>query len=124
MLAQTKRGIDLAAAIASLGAAVPPPERVEMGRDQMSAMGQQIPPPLVLMFSRKDCKYCIAVRRDYLKPLAADARWRNRGPARRTSGAAADRRSVIWSRSSAATTNSRLAEIPSSSCNSRGAAVA
>jgi thioredoxin-related protein len=34
--------------------------------------------PLVLMFSRKDCKYCIAVRRDYLKPLAADARWRDR----------------------------------------------
>lgn len=34
--------------------------------------------PLVLMFSRKDCKYCIAVRRDYLKPLATDARWRNR----------------------------------------------
>jgi thioredoxin-related protein len=34
--------------------------------------------PLVLMFSRKDCKYCIAVRRDYLKPLAASAQWRDR----------------------------------------------
>lgn len=34
--------------------------------------------PLVLMFSRKDCKYCIAVRRDYLKPLAGNPQWRNR----------------------------------------------
>ena len=25
--------------------------------------------PLVLMFSRKDCPYCITVRRDYLAPL-------------------------------------------------------
>jgi peptidyl-prolyl cis-trans isomerase D len=51
VLAATKRGTDLAAAIASLNAGVPPPQRVEMGREQMSAMGQQIPPPLVLMFS-------------------------------------------------------------------------
>ena len=51
VLAATKRGTDLAAAIAALNAGVPPPQRVEMGREQMSAMGQQIPPPLVLMFS-------------------------------------------------------------------------
>ncbi len=51
VLAATKRGTDLAAAMASLGAGVPPPQRVEMGRQEMSAMGQRIPPPLVLMFS-------------------------------------------------------------------------
>jgi thioredoxin-related protein len=34
--------------------------------------------PLVLMFSRNDCKYCIGVRRDYLKPLAASPAWRDR----------------------------------------------
>lgn len=51
VLAQTKNGADLAAAIAALGAGVPPPLRIEMGREQMSAMGQQIPPPLVLLFS-------------------------------------------------------------------------
>lgn len=68
VLAQTKRGIDLAAAIASLGAAVPPPERVEMGRDQMSAMGQQIPPPLVLMFS-------MAKGTTKLLPVPGDRGW-------------------------------------------------
>ncbi len=30
--------------------------------------------PLVVMYSRADCRYCIAVRRDYLLPLAAEAR--------------------------------------------------
>ena len=46
-------------------------------RDEATRAGA-LGAPLVLMFSRKDCKYCIAVRRDYLKPLAASAQWRNR----------------------------------------------
>lgn len=32
--------------------------------------------PLVLMFSRKDCPYCITVRRDYLAPLNQIPRFR------------------------------------------------
>lgn len=32
--------------------------------------------PLVLMFSRKDCPYCITVRRDYLAPLSRIPRFR------------------------------------------------
>ena len=32
--------------------------------------------PLVLMFSRKDCPYCITVRRDYLAPLSQIARFK------------------------------------------------
>ena len=31
--------------------------------------------PLIVIYSRKDCKYCETVKRDYLKPLAAAAQW-------------------------------------------------
>ena len=34
--------------------------------------------PLIVIYSRQDCKYCEAVKRDYLKPLAADPRFRDR----------------------------------------------
>jgi thioredoxin-related protein len=34
--------------------------------------------PLIVIYSRKDCKYCEAVKRDYLKPLAASPRYRDR----------------------------------------------
>ena len=31
--------------------------------------------PLIVVFSRPDCKYCETVKRDYLKPLAANPRY-------------------------------------------------
>ena len=34
--------------------------------------------PLIVVFSRQDCKYCETVRRDYLKPLANNPRYRDR----------------------------------------------
>ena len=34
--------------------------------------------PLIVMYSRADCRYCVAVRRDYLLPLAADPRNKER----------------------------------------------
>ena len=34
--------------------------------------------PLVIVFSRKDCAYCRTVKRDYLQPLAAQPRYRER----------------------------------------------
>ena len=34
--------------------------------------------PLIVIYSRQDCKYCEAVKRDYLKPLAANPRFRDR----------------------------------------------
>lgn len=34
--------------------------------------------PLIILFSRRDCKYCETVRRDYLLPLTASASYRNR----------------------------------------------
>ena len=34
--------------------------------------------PLIVVYSRKDCKYCETVKRDYLKPLAANPRYRDK----------------------------------------------
>ncbi|MBS1140321.1 MAG: hypothetical protein H6R13_1774 [Proteobacteria bacterium] len=34
--------------------------------------------PLIVIYSRKDCKHCEAVKRDYLKPLATHPRYRDR----------------------------------------------
>lgn len=34
--------------------------------------------PLIVLYSRKDCKYCEAVRRDYLKPLESHPRYRDK----------------------------------------------
>lgn len=34
--------------------------------------------PLIIIYSRKDCKYCETVKRDYLKPLAESPRYKNR----------------------------------------------
>ncbi|MDE2595321.1 MAG: peptidyl-prolyl cis-trans isomerase [Sphingomonadales bacterium] len=46
-----KKGTDLAAAMASVGAPLPPVQRIDMGRMQLTQMGQQVPPPLTLLFS-------------------------------------------------------------------------
>lgn len=34
--------------------------------------------PLIVLFSRRDCKYCETVKRDYLKPLENHPRYRDR----------------------------------------------
>jgi thioredoxin-related protein len=34
--------------------------------------------PLIVIYSRRDCKYCETVKRDYLKPLAIHPRYRDR----------------------------------------------
>jgi thioredoxin-related protein len=34
--------------------------------------------PLIVLFSRRDCKYCETVRRDYLKPLENNPQYRNK----------------------------------------------
>jgi peptidyl-prolyl cis-trans isomerase D len=46
-----KKGADLGAAFAALGVALPPVDRVELGRQQLTAYKQQVPPPLMLLFS-------------------------------------------------------------------------
>ncbi len=34
--------------------------------------------PLILLFSRQDCTYCRAIKRDYLQPLASNLRYRDK----------------------------------------------
>lgn len=51
VLGAARKGTDLAAAMASLGVALPPVDRIAMGREQLVARGQQVPPPLALLFS-------------------------------------------------------------------------
>ena len=41
-------------------------------------MAQRQGGPLVIIYSRRDCKYCETVKRDYLKPLASNPRYRER----------------------------------------------
>ena len=50
VLAETKKGTDLAKAMASLGLTLPPVQPVSMGRDQIAAMGGRVPPALSLFF--------------------------------------------------------------------------
>ncbi len=45
------KGTEPGAAMQQLGAALPPVDRVDMSRQQLQAMGQNVPPPLLLMFS-------------------------------------------------------------------------
>jgi peptidyl-prolyl cis-trans isomerase D len=50
MLAQAKKGVDIGTSMASLGVPLPPVDRVDIGREQLSAT-RQVPPPLALLFS-------------------------------------------------------------------------
>lgn len=49
--AQARKSGDLSAALASLGTPLPPVDQVNMGREQLMGRGQQVPPPLALLFS-------------------------------------------------------------------------
>lgn len=50
VLAQAKKGTDIGAAMTSLGVPLPPVDRVDIGREKLSAT-RQVPPPLALLFS-------------------------------------------------------------------------
>ena len=43
-----------------------------------AALAAQHGGPLVVLYSRRDCKYCETVKRDYLKPLSTEPRHRAR----------------------------------------------
>lgn len=49
--AEVRKGAPLNAAMASLGRPLPPVEQINMNRQQLTAQGRQIPPPLGLLFS-------------------------------------------------------------------------
>lgn len=57
-----------------LGAELPPAADLRSEADQAFRKGG----PLIILFSRDDCKYCVTVKRDYLKPLASHPRYRDR----------------------------------------------
>lgn len=55
ILAQTKKGGDLNAAMSGIASAIgrplPPVDKIDMNREQLAQRGQQVPPPLALLFS-------------------------------------------------------------------------
>ena len=51
LLAETKKGVPLAQAVANLKLAIPPVQAIDMNRQQLTQNGQRPPPPLVLLFS-------------------------------------------------------------------------
>ncbi|HVR89618.1 MAG TPA: peptidyl-prolyl cis-trans isomerase [Novosphingobium sp.] len=51
VLAAARKGTDLGAAMTAIGVAMPPVDRVDMGRQELAANGQQVPAPLALLFS-------------------------------------------------------------------------
>ncbi len=66
--AELKKGVDLAAAIASLGVALPAPHPLAMGREQLAAMGGKVPAVLGLFFG-------MAQGTAKLLPLPNNAGW-------------------------------------------------
>ncbi len=51
VVAAASKSGDLAAAIATLGKPLPPVERIDLGREQLTQSQRQVPPPLALLFS-------------------------------------------------------------------------
>jgi peptidyl-prolyl cis-trans isomerase D len=49
--AAAKKGTDLGKAMAEIAAPLPPVDRIDMGRQELSGSNQQVPPPLALFFS-------------------------------------------------------------------------
>ena len=66
------------AALLMLGAAparstdLPPAANLRAEAEQARRQGG----PLIVIYSRRDCKYCETVKRDYLQPLTANPRYR------------------------------------------------
>lgn len=48
--AALKKGMDMGLAMATLGATLPPVDRVDMGREDLQRYGQRVPPPLQVLF--------------------------------------------------------------------------
>ena len=69
-------GIALGLLAASVMAATDLPAAQDLRADAEKAA--RAGGPLIVIYSRKDCKYCETVKRDYLKPLAANPRYRDK----------------------------------------------
>jgi len=51
VMAQVRKGTDLATALNGLGVKLPPPSPVSFSREQLGAMGQKVPAPVSLLFA-------------------------------------------------------------------------
>lgn len=51
LLAETRKGVPLAQAVAALKLAIPPVQPIDMNRSELTAQGQRPAPPLMLLFS-------------------------------------------------------------------------
>ncbi|MEY4160350.1 MAG: hypothetical protein RLZZ136_971 [Pseudomonadota bacterium] len=51
VLAATRKGTDLSAAVSALGLALPPVDKITMNRSQLARLAQSTPPPLSLLFN-------------------------------------------------------------------------
>lgn len=85
------------------GAELPPAVDLRSEADQAFRQGG----PLIILFSRDDCKYCTTVKRDYLKPLANDPRHRDRVVVRQINQ---DSAAALIDFRGAATTHARFAD--------------
>ena len=68
ILASAKKGGDLAPLVGGLGLALPPVQPVSMGREQLTAQGDRIPPALALFFG-------MAQNTTKLLPIAGNKGW-------------------------------------------------
>lgn len=69
-------GLILACALTPAGAATDLPLALDLRAEGQQAARSGA--PLVIIYSRKDCKYCETVKRDYLKPLSGNPRYRDK----------------------------------------------
>ena len=75
-LARLLGGLILACTLLPAGAATDLPLAADLPAEAAQAAKAQL--PLIVIYSRKDCKYCETVKRDYLKPLANHPQYRNK----------------------------------------------
>ena len=69
-------GLILACALAPAWAATDLPVALDLRTETLEAA--RLGGPLIVIYSRKDCKYCETVKRDYLKSLAANPRYQDK----------------------------------------------
>lgn len=69
-------GLILACSLTPVGAATDLPLAVDLRAEARDAARNGA--PLIVIYSRKDCKYCETVKRDYLKPLTGNPRYRDK----------------------------------------------
>jgi thioredoxin-related protein len=69
-------GLILACSLQPAVAATDLPAAVDLRAEAQAAGRAQA--PLIVIFSRKDCKYCERVKHDYLKPLLDNPRYRDK----------------------------------------------